>query len=103
MHRNMTDPATLPAGTRVTVIRYVTGNAVQRLDESEYRYPTIEVRHLYAWAPDTYERRRYSQGSAFSVEWASDLEAVGEAEVSAALASERGFSSASLTVPAKLP
>ena len=60
MHRNMTDPATLPAGTRVTVIRYVTGDAVQRLDESEYRYPTIEVRHLYAWAPDTYERRRHS-------------------------------------------
>jgi len=56
----MTDPATLPAGTRVTVIGYVTGDAVQQLDESEYRYPTIEVRHLHAWAPDTYERRRYS-------------------------------------------
>ena len=60
MDRNMTDPAMLPAGTRVTVIGYVTGDAVQQLDESEYRYPTIEVRHLHAWAPDTYERRRYS-------------------------------------------
>jgi len=58
--RNMTDPATLPAGTRVTVIGYVTGDAVQQLDESEYRYPTIEVRHLHAWAPDPYERRRHS-------------------------------------------
>ena len=60
MDRHGIDPATLPAGTRVTVIGYVSGDAVQRLDESEYRYPTIEVRHLHAWAPDTYERRRYS-------------------------------------------
>lgn len=60
MHRNATDPATLPAGTRVTVIGYVIGNAVQQLDESEYRYPTLEVRHLYAWPPDTYERHRSS-------------------------------------------
>ena len=37
------------------MIGYVTGDAVQRLDESEYRYPAIEVRHLHAWAPDTYE------------------------------------------------
>jgi len=60
------DPAAVPAGTRVTVIGYVTGDAVQRLDESEYRYPAIEVRHLHAWAPDTYERRRYSS-SRFSI------------------------------------
>ena len=58
--RQVTDPATLPAGTRVTVIGYVTGNAVQPLDDSEYRYPPIEVRHLHAWAPDTYLRRRNS-------------------------------------------
>jgi outer membrane lipoprotein len=58
--RKVIDPAAVPAGTRVTVIGYVTGDAVQRLDESEYRYPTIEVRHLHAWASDTYERRRYS-------------------------------------------
>jgi outer membrane lipoprotein len=38
----------------------VTGEVVRRLDESEYRYPTIEVRHLHAWPPDTYERRRDS-------------------------------------------
>ena len=60
MSRQVIDPATLPAGTRVTVIGDVTGDVVQRLDESEYRYPTIEVRHLHAWAPDIYERRRYS-------------------------------------------
>lgn len=60
LSRTMLDPATLPAGTRVTVIGYVTGEAVQRLDESDYRYPTLEVRHLHAWPPDTYERRRYA-------------------------------------------
>jgi len=60
LSRNMIDPATLPVGTRVTVVGYVTGDTVQRLDESDYRYPDIEVRHLHPWPPDTYERRRYA-------------------------------------------
>lgn len=60
MNRSAIDPAALPAGTRVTLIGEVTGVAVQQLDESEYRYPTIEVKHLHVWKPDVYERRRYS-------------------------------------------
>jgi outer membrane lipoprotein len=60
LSRNMIDPAAFQTGTRVTVIGYVTGDVVQRLDESDYRYPTVEVRHLHAWPPDTYERRRYA-------------------------------------------
>lgn len=60
MHRGGIDPAAFPAGTRVTVIGDVTGDEVQRLDESEYRYPTIEVKHLHVWAPDSYARRRAS-------------------------------------------
>jgi outer membrane lipoprotein len=57
MNRGEIDPAAFPAGTRVTVIGEVTGDTVQRLDESEYRYPTIEVKHLHIWTPDSYGRR----------------------------------------------
>ena len=60
MNREGIDPAVLPAGTRVTLIGHVTGDSVQRLDESEYRYPTIEVKHLHVWEPDVYQRRRNS-------------------------------------------
>jgi outer membrane lipoprotein len=51
------DPAAYSAGTRITVVGEVTGQAVQRLDESDYRYPTVTVKHLYVWDPREYERR----------------------------------------------
>ena len=52
------DPAALPDGTRVTVIGTVTGDALQPLDESEYRYPTIDVKHLHVWDAAAYARYR---------------------------------------------
>lgn len=56
--RDGPDPASLPPGTRVTVIGDVTGDVVQRLDDSDYRYPTVEVRHLHVWEPADYQGRR---------------------------------------------
>jgi outer membrane lipoprotein len=56
--RDGLDPASVPRGTRVTVIGEVTGDVVQRLDQSDYRYPTLEVKHLHVWEPDDYQRRR---------------------------------------------
>ncbi len=55
--RSGVDPMTLPSGTRVTIIGEVTGEAVQRLDQSDYRYPTVEVRHLHVWEESDYRRR----------------------------------------------
>jgi outer membrane lipoprotein len=52
------DPAALPEGTRVTVVGTVTGDSVQRLDESEYRYPTVEIKHLHVWDAGAYRRYR---------------------------------------------
>lgn len=52
------DPAAYPPGTRVTVVGEVRGETVQRLDESDYRYPAILVKHLYVWDPADYRRRR---------------------------------------------
>jgi outer membrane lipoprotein len=55
LQRASLDPATLAAGTRVTIIGEVTGATTDRLDEAEYRYPTLDVRHMHVWdnASDT--------------------------------------------------
>ncbi|HEX2056722.1 MAG TPA: Slp family lipoprotein [Nitrospiraceae bacterium] len=55
-----TDPATLPDGTPVTMVAEVTGATTDRLDEAEYRYPTMAVKHLYVWRnqPQPYPRSR---------------------------------------------
>jgi outer membrane lipoprotein len=55
-----TDPATLPDGTPVTMVAEVTGVATDRLDEAEYRYPTMAIKHLYVWKEprDPYGPRR---------------------------------------------
>jgi starvation-inducible outer membrane lipoprotein len=40
------DPASFPPRTPVTIIGTVTGDETRRLDESTYRYPTVDVKHL---------------------------------------------------------
>jgi outer membrane lipoprotein len=61
------DSTSLPPGTRVTVVGEVTGVSVQPLDDSEYRYPTVAVKHLHIWKPGDYRRRRSSPlGNFFS-------------------------------------
>lgn len=43
------DPATVPAGTPITVIGVVKGSTTRPLDESEYTYPVVEIKHLIDW------------------------------------------------------
>lgn len=43
------DPATIPAGTFVTVTGEVTGAVLLPLDETEYRYPTLAIATLQVW------------------------------------------------------
>jgi outer membrane lipoprotein len=43
------DPATLEAGRPVTVIGQVKGKATKLLDETEYTYPVLEIKHLVDW------------------------------------------------------
>ena len=54
------DPATLPDGTPVTMVAEVTGATTDRVDEAEYRFPTMAIKHLYVWkeSPDPYGRSR---------------------------------------------
>ncbi|MCS6896793.1 MAG: Slp family lipoprotein [Nitrospira sp.] len=43
------DPASVPPGTPITVIGTVKGSVTRRLDETDYLYPLLEVKHLIDW------------------------------------------------------
>lgn len=49
LHRDSVDPATFTDGTPVTIVGEVTGAQTGRLDETDYRYPTLDVKYLYVW------------------------------------------------------
>lgn len=50
------DPATLEPGTPVTIVGEVTGSTIRRLDETEYLYPVIEIKHLTDWSEELANR-----------------------------------------------
>ena len=43
------DPATIAEGTRVTIVGEVTGAKTDYLDEVEYRYPLLIIKHMHRW------------------------------------------------------
>ncbi len=49
MQKEFLDPATLPPGTHVTIVGEVTGATTLPLDETDYTYPTLEIKHLKVW------------------------------------------------------
>jgi outer membrane lipoprotein len=53
LQRGFLDPATLPEGTRVTLVGEVTGVITLPLDETEYAYPTLEIKTLKVWPDST--------------------------------------------------
>ncbi len=44
------DPATLPSGTRVTVVGEVSGVVTLPLDETTYDFPTLVIKRLTVWS-----------------------------------------------------
>jgi outer membrane lipoprotein len=52
------DPASLPQGTPITVIGTVKGETTRPLDESEYTYPILEIKHIIDWNSIAAQRRR---------------------------------------------
>ncbi|HEY6085646.1 MAG TPA: Slp family lipoprotein [Nitrospira sp.] len=63
VNRGDLDPAAFPPGTRVTMVAEVTGDEIRQLDESRYRYPTVDVKHLHVWDDQAYgDRSRSSVG-----------------------------------------
>lgn len=51
IQREFLDPATIPHGTYITVTGEVTGSVTLPLDETEYTYPMVDVKHLKVWPP----------------------------------------------------
>ena len=60
------DPATLPPDTRVTLVGEVTGATNASLDEMEYRYPTLAMKHLHVWPESEFEQSE-SSGPSFGI------------------------------------
>jgi outer membrane lipoprotein len=58
LHQKPLDPATLTPGLLVTFVGEVSGATTDKLDETDYRYPTLTVRHWYVWSPATLNDRR---------------------------------------------
>ena len=56
------DPATVPPGTRLTILGQLSGSVTQSLDEAEYAYPTLIVKHLKVWPSYLANSGRYRQG-----------------------------------------
>lgn len=54
------DPATVPAGTRITLVGELSGSVTQKLDEMDYTYPTLNIKQLQTW-PDPADYSRYGQ------------------------------------------
>ena len=52
------DPASLPEGTPITVIGTVTGETTRQLDESDYTYPILDMKHIIDWNSIAAQRRR---------------------------------------------
>lgn len=49
LQQTFLDPATVPAGTRVTIVGEVTGATTLPLDETDYTYPTLEIKNIKVW------------------------------------------------------
>lgn len=57
------DPAVIDKGSPVTVVGEVTGVTTRKLDEGEYVYPVIEIKHLVDWNDvRSRDRDRYVYG-----------------------------------------
>ena len=43
------DPATVPSGTRITIVGKVSGATTELLDEMDYTYPTVNILFIKVW------------------------------------------------------
>lgn len=64
VQKEFLDPATIADGTRVTIVGEVTGALVDKMDEADYRFPTLDVKHVHRW-----ERRQEDNPRAAGPWW----------------------------------
>jgi outer membrane lipoprotein len=53
VQKEFLDPATLSGRPRVTIVGEVRGATTQRLDDIDYTYPVLAVRHMKVWQDDS--------------------------------------------------
>ncbi len=53
------DPATVPSGTRITLVGELSGSVTQSLDETVYTYPTLIMKHFKVWPAHHSDYERY--------------------------------------------
>jgi len=58
LHQEFLDPAILTPGMLVTFVGEVSGAIIEKMDEVDYRYPTLTVKHWHVWSPGTFDDRR---------------------------------------------
>gem|GEM_PF-824525 len=58
LQKEFFDPATITDGTRVTIVGEITGASVEKMDEADYRFPTLDVKHLHRWEAQPPDDRR---------------------------------------------
>jgi outer membrane lipoprotein len=58
MQQEFLDPATIPAGTFVTITGEVAGSVTMPLDEMKYTYPIVDIKNLRVWTKDEEESSR---------------------------------------------
>ncbi|MGE0469900.1 MAG: Slp family lipoprotein [Nitrospira sp.] len=61
------DPATIVAGTKMTIVGEVSGAKTDHLDDVEYRYPVVTVKHLHTWQEQSQEYIRPRPGFSFGI------------------------------------
>ena len=62
------DPATLVKGTMMTIVGELSRAKTEYLDDGEYRYPVLDVRHLHIWpAPSSRDQVRPYPGFSLGV------------------------------------
>lgn len=60
VQKEFLDPATIPPGTRLTLVGEITGSVTDKLDETDYAYPTLEIKSLKVWPrPDSFSSMPY--------------------------------------------
>ena len=61
------DPATIVAGTKMTVVGELAKAKIEHLDDVEYRYPVLIVKHLHTWPAQSHDYARPLPGFSLGI------------------------------------
>jgi outer membrane lipoprotein len=66
VRQDFLDPATIVEGSAMTIVGEVSGAKIDYLDDVEYQYPVVTIKHIHPWPAPSYDntqsRPRFSIG-----------------------------------------